>query len=63
MLSEISFMTCGIGRCRTAAIRCAWMSALACEMSGSTPEAVVLTASTGTFETVRLGSYGFSSAR
>ena len=36
------------GRWRTAAIRWAWIAALASEMSGSTPEADWVTASTGT---------------
>ena len=37
----------------TAAIRYAWISALATEMSGSMPEAELLAASTGTFAAVR----------
>ena len=41
---------------RTAATRWAWMRALASEMWGSTPEAEVVTASTGTSAAVRPGS-------
>ena len=47
-------MTVASGRWRTAATRCAWMSALRTEMSGSMPEAEVLAASTGTLAAVSL---------
>ena len=48
---------------RTSATRLAWMRALAAEMCGSTPEAEVVTASTGTSARVSPGVYGPSSAR
>ena len=51
------------GSLRTAAMRWAWMRALATEMCGSTPEADVVTASTGTCAGVQPGVYGRSSAR
>jgi hypothetical protein len=49
VLSSISSLTRSIGIWRTAAMRLAWISALSSEMCGSTPEAEVVTASTGTF--------------
>src|ERR1019366_1720268 len=51
-----SDITRASGSLRTAAMRWAWMSALAGEMSGSIPDADVLTASTGIFAVVRPGS-------
>src|SRR5580692_8956791 len=45
------------GRRRTAATRWACIQALACEISGSSPEAELLTASTGIFATVSPASY------
>ena len=46
-------LTSASGRWRTAAMRCAWMWALATEMSGSIPDAEVLAASTGILAAVR----------
>src|SRR5262249_6098937 len=51
--SSISFWTCARGRWRTAAMRCAWIAALAGEICGSMPEAELVTASTGTWAAVR----------
>src|SRR5579884_2252754 len=59
----MSRLTSDSGRRRTAAIRWAWMSALAIEMSGSIPDAEVLAASTGTLAAVRPRSYGALSLR
>ena len=44
-------------------MRLAWMRAFACEMCGSTPEAEVVTASTGTSASVSPGVKGPSRAR
>ncbi len=46
-----------------AAMRCAWMRALSCEICGSTPDADWVTASTGIVAAVSPGSKRFSSAR
>ncbi len=51
------------GSPRTSAIRRAWISALSFEMCGSTPDAVVCTASGGTSPFGRPGLYGRSSLR
>jgi hypothetical protein len=56
VLSSMSLSTRCSGSRRTAAIRCAWMRALAGEMCGSTPEPEVVTASTGTLALARPGS-------
>ena len=50
---EINRRTVDIERWRTAAMRYAWMSALASEMSGSIPDADVSAASTGILAAVR----------
>ena len=63
VLSWISFCTVASGRCRTAATRCDCSVAFAGEMSGSIPEAEVVTASTGMSPIVEPGLYGPSSFR
>src|SRR5664279_5391374 len=58
-----SFCTVASGRCRTAATRADCSAAYAGEMSGSIPDAEVVTASTGIWWIVRPGLYGPSSLR
>ena len=63
VLAPISCSTRASGMPRVRAMRLAWMRAFACEMCGSTPEAEVVTASTGTLAFVSPGVNGPSSAR